>query len=241
LAAFADIAHGVFTRAGGFSTGDFQSLNVGRGVADSETAVKKNREAVLKAMGARDMVFLDQIHSADVVIFRKHDQVLSASLDSQPTKADAMVTDIPGKFLAVQMADCQAVLLYDPRRNVVGAVHSGWRGSIANITGACINAMKTDFGCRPEDILAGVSPSLGPCCGEFRHYQREIPESLWRFKIRSHYFDFWAMTRHQLLCAGLLPENMEMADICTKCNPHLFYSYRANQRTGRFSAVIGLK
>jgi len=176
-----------------------------------------------------------------VLTFKKSDAVLSSSSNAAPFAADAMITDIPGKFLAIAMADCQAILLYDPSLNVVGAAHSGWRGSLANIIGACVDAMKSDFGCRPENIFAGVSPSLGPCCAEFIHYKQEIPEAFWGFKGRSHYFDFWAISRHQLLSAGLLPQHIEMADICTKCNPHLFFSYRGQNRTGRFAAVIGLK
>lgn len=239
---FSGIGHALFTRSGGVSDGDFQSLNVGLGVGDDEHSVRRNRAAIAETVGAPDMVFLNQIHSARVLTFQKTGlRSHSAAACEPPLSADAMVTDIPGQFLAVQTADCQAILLYDPRRKVVGAVHSGWRGSIANISGACVDVMKTDFGCRPTDIFAGVSPSLGPCCAEFVHYRKEFPEPFWPFKLRSHYFDFWAVTRRQLLDAGLLPEHIELAHICTKCNPHLFFSFRAQKRTGRQAAIIGLQ
>lgn len=239
LSGMKGISHGLFTRLGGASTGDFRGLNVGIAVGDQEETVLRNRKEIARALNAPEVVYLHQIHSDGVVVLPRHNVPLVAGADAA-LHADAMITDVPGKFLAIQTADCQAVLLHDPCRKVVGAVHAGWRGSIANILCACVKAMETEFGSRPETILAGISPSLGPCCAEFIHYDREIPEALWRFKGRSPYFDFWAITRHQLVRAGLLPEHIETAGICTKCNPHLFFSYRGSRRTGRMASVIGL-
>lgn len=152
-----------------------------------------------------------------------------------------MITDISGKVLAIQLADCQGILLHDPQARVVANIHSGWRGSVGNIISVCVAAMQSEFGCRPEHIFAGISPSLGPCCAEFIHYRTEIPEIYWQFKDASDYFDFWKISQHQLINSGLLPQHIEIANICTKCNSHLFYSFRKKKNTGRFLSVIGLK
>ena len=126
------------------------------------------------------------------------------------------------------------------RKKVIANVHSGWRGSICNIAGKCVELMAREYGCRPQDILAGISPSLGPCCAEFIHYKTEIPRSFWKYRVKENHFDFWKMSFDQLREAGLRFENIEISDMCTRCNPHLFFSYRHSNTTGRFAAVIGL-
>jgi len=166
---------------------------------------------------------------------------VSSSNNPPPISGDAMVSNVPGKTLAIQVADCQAVQLFDPVQKVIANVHSGWRGSIQNIVGKCVETMKTHFNCLPEDIIAGVSPSLGPCCSEFIYYKTEIPEHFWPYKDRRHHFNFWRITSDQLKDSGLPPENIELSNLCTKCNDHLFFSYRQAKQTGRFVSAIGLK
>ena len=140
------------------------------------------------------------------------------------------------------MADCQAILLYDPVRRVVANVHSGWRGSVSDIAGKTVAAMENRFGCRGRNLVAAIAPSLGPCCAEFRNYREEIPESFWRYKDGAEHFDFWKISRDQLAAAGLTPDNIHAGGLCTRCRTDLFYSYRGEARqTGRFAAVIGLR
>ncbi len=95
---------------------------------------------------------------------------------------DAMITDAPGQSLVIQTADCQAVLIYDPVRKAVANIHSGWRGSIQNIIGLTVQAMIKEFDSDPKNLLAGIGPSLGPCCAEFIHYRTEIPKAFWSYK-----------------------------------------------------------
>jgi len=99
--------------------------------------------------------------------------------------------------------------------------------------------MVVEFECQPQNMVCGVGPSLGPCCAEFINYQKEIPETLWKYCGSDYRFDFWQMSLDQLTAAGVRPENISMAGICTKCNQHLFFSYRGERNTGRFAAVIG--
>lgn len=241
LDAFAEIRHGVFSRAGGFSRGDFAGLNMSPFVGDDPVCVRQNREAIPASIGGNAPVFLRQVHQTDVVIIDADHMAARRSSENQVPTGDAIVTGLPGVSIAIQAADCQAILIYAPDRRVVAAVHAGWRGSIGNIIVRCIHVMKHDFGCDPKKMVAGISPSLGPCCAEFINFREEIPPSLWQYKNSGNYFNFWAMSRDQLTGAGLTPDHIEIAGICTKCNPHLFFSFRRSRQTGRFAAVIGLK
>jgi len=138
------------------------------------------------------------------------------------------------------VADCQAVVLFDPVRRVVANIHSGWRGSVANIIAKTVSVMQHHFACNPADLLAGVGPSLGPCCAEFIHYEDEIPRQYWHYKNSGRHFDFWAMSRDQLCKAGVPGDNIRVAGCCTRCRTDLFFSYRAEKVTGRFAVAVGL-
>jgi copper oxidase (laccase) domain-containing protein len=132
--------------------------------------------------------------------------------------------------------------LYDPVRRVVANVHSGWRGSVADIAGKTVAVMKNGFGCRGGDMVAAIAPSLGPCCAEFVNYRDEIPEHFWTYRDTKNHFDFWSISCDQLTAAGLRPENIHSGGMCTRCGTDYFYSYRGEARnTGRFAAVIGLR
>ena len=111
---------------------------------------------------------------------------------------------------------------------------------MANIVAHTLAAMTETFGCQPKEILAGIGPSLGPCCAEFRHYRQEIPAPLWRYGDRRHLFDFWALSRDQLVAAGVAPAHVEVSGLCTRCRTDRFFSYRAEGVTGRLAAAIAL-
>ncbi len=238
--AYPDVRHGIFTRSGGKSLSPFDSLNVGYGLGDNEDNVAANRQRIAHCMDDAELIFTRQVHGAEVLVIDS-EEADKDGIKAGPGMGDAMVTDVRGKTLAIQVADCQPVFLFDPVGKVVANVHSGWRGSIQNIVGRSVAVLAERFGSLPGNIIAGVGPSLGPCCAEFVNYRREIPESLWGYKHRSVFFNFWALTRDQLRDAGLPASNIEIGGICTKCHGDRFFSYRQNNLTGRFAAVIGLK
>jgi len=239
LARLPGICHGVFTRKGGSSLGTYAALNVGRGLGDQPEAVALNRARISRCLGNLRLVFIRQVHGDDVVVL-KNGAPSAADPDTPPT-GDAVVTDIPRTGLVIQTADCQAVMLCDPRKGVAANVHSGWRGSIRNIIGKTVHTMTSCFGCDPRDIRAGIGPSLGPCCGEFIHYRNEIPKEFWKYKGEGHHFDFWSASRDQLSNAGIPGENIFTSRLCTRCRTDLFFSYRGEGATGRLAMVIGLK
>jgi len=236
LVPFPNLRHGIFTRNGGFSKGSFDSLNVSLSVGDDPENVKQNRKIISICMDNGKLVFAKQVHDKNVIVISE-----KSANDAAPLVGDALITDLYNKLLVINIADCQAVLLYDSVKQVVANIHSGWRGSINNIIGATIDAMKANYNCRPSDISAGISPSLGPCCAEFINYKKEIPEKLWKYKDLALNLDFWAISADQLSDAGVIPENIYSCRVCTKCNKDLYYSYRGEKTTGRMATVIGLK
>jgi hypothetical protein len=240
LEPFTEIWHGIFTRRFGCSTGPFESLNVGFGLGDKISDVKQNRRVIAQAIGSNDLVYAHQVHGDQVLIFNPEKSISKGEPKQVLGTGDALVTDALGKFLTIQLADCQSILLYDAVRRVVANIHSGWRSSIRNIAGRTVHVMQKQFKCRPADIIAGIGPSLGPCCAEFVHYRKEIPEIFWQYKTANDHFDFWTISCDQLADAGVLRENIEVSNICTRCNTDVFFSYRGEGRTGRFASVIGL-
>ena len=239
LAQRPEVRHAVFTRLGGCSRGACQGFNVSFDCGDERAAVVANRHLLVRAVGGGELVGLRQTHGTELWGFTRDDPDHRSQQGPTPL-ADGAVTDVPGRLLLIQVADCQSVMLYDPRRRVVANVHCGWRGSVANILGRAVALMQTRFGCHPETIVAGIGPSLGPCCAEFVNYRQEIPEKFWGYRIGRDHFDFWALSRDQLCAAGLSEAQIECSQMCSRCNPHLFFSYRRSRQTGRFATVIGL-
>jgi hypothetical protein len=145
----------------------------------------------------------------------------------------------------IQQADCQAVLLFDPVRQVIAAVHCGWRGSVQNILSQVLQVMMENYATAPADVQAVISPSLGPCCAEFINYRHELPPEFEQFMVRKNYFDFRQISRYQLVSAGMSDERIASANMCTCCNDDYFSYRRAcrlqNGQTGRNCSVIALK
>ena len=229
--------HAIFTRQGGVSEPPYDTLNVSYDTNDRPECISKNIQIIKDTIGAKDLVFMNQVHGKKILVLRERD------FDGlrEPVNADAMITDIPQMALMVKQADCQGVLLFDPTKGVVANVHCGWRGNVINILKSVVEKMTSDFGCLAKDLTAAIGPSLGPCCSEFVDYEEIFPEAFRRFMIRKAFFNLWEISRYQLLEAGLKNEHIEVAGICTRCKSDMFYSYRGEGETGRFATVIMLK
>ena len=136
------------------------------------------------------------------------------------------------------------MLLHDPVQQVVAAIHCGWRGSVQGIIGKTITCMQQEYGVFPKSIRAVISPSLGPCCAEFINYRQELPPWMHDYQPSPNHFDFWAISRRQLVEAGIDAQHIDTAGICTKCNESFFSYRRAVQNsggiTGRNGSIIGL-
>jgi hypothetical protein len=234
------LKHAVFTRLGGVSSAPFTSLNVSYDTKDEAWKVRENLRRIRAALASPSLLYARQVHGSTILTLHQRPPV-DPDRPYPLAGIDGFVSGVPGLAMMIKVADCQAVLLFDRRRQVAAAVHAGWRGSAQDLPGKAVRVMMREFRCRPTDIVAGISPSLGPCCAEFRNWRTELPESFLTYEVRPTYFDFWAISRAQLMEAGIPGENIEIAGLCTRCHPEVFYSYRGEGRTGRFAVTIGLE
>lgn len=234
------IIHGFSGREGGVSSGPFSSLNLGLDVGDSPENIEENYR---RFCASADVLF-DRIH---VAIQDHSDRVLVVDSESKGgiekpfTEIDGFITAATGVPILVRFADCQGALIFDPVKKIVAAVHSGWRGNAQNILGKTISRLVKKFDSNPSDILVGISPSLGPCCAEFSDPMVELPEEMHPF-VSGRHVDLWDCSLQQLLAAGVVADNIEMARKCTVCENDKYFSFRGGKRkTGHMGAVIMLK
>jgi polyphenol oxidase len=250
LSQIKDLKHFVTSRFGGVSLMPYDSLNLGLHTADNQEHVLENRSLLASETGiaADRFLYASQVHSGDVKVI-DNDAVAEGVLSHNP-RTDATITNLPGICLMVMVADCVPLLLFDPVKKVVAVIHAGWRGTVQHITSNTIKVMIDRFGSNPADILAGIGPSIGPCCYEVgEEVKAVVHESFGTTEgylvsqphSEKPYFDLWYANQKQLIELGLKPENIETSQICTKCNHRMFYSSRADKGvTGRFAAGIFL-
>lgn len=239
-----DVRHAVFTRYGGVSPEPWASLNVGGTVGDAIERVRSNRLLSFEALGCDPNSIFDvwQVHSADVICADA-----PRHFDEPYQKADILLTDNPRVTLFMRFADCVPILAHDPVNGVVGVAHAGWMGTVRDVAGAMLDAMRARYGVDPGDVIACIGPSIGP-----DHYEvgedvvAQVGQSfgndsdlmLPRQNGRVH-FDLWKANRYLLERAGV--DRIELAAICTACHTDDWFSHRAEKgRTGRFGALISL-
>ena len=261
------LVHGFSTRIGGNSVLDCGEhvLNLGFAEWDSQDAVQKNRKTFQSALAADDLTLipLKQFHSAVIRFFQTSPE--------ESCKGDASLTNVPGLLLGVQTADCVPILLVDPKKRVVAAIHAGWRGSLARIAEKTVGQMRMRFGCKPSDLIAAVGPSIGACCYEVgaelvtKFTSQFADAEEWFDELRTgdepnplqwlnmmppgHQpppknvrLDLRKANRSQLLAAGLADKNIYVSHLCTACHTDLFFSYRREaDRSGRLMSVIGIR
>ncbi len=258
--------HGFSTRPGGVSdAGGEKVLNLGAVEWDSRANVEENKRRFQSALGANDLtlISLHQIHSDVVRSF--------TSPPPKQCKGDASATNRPGLLLGVRTADCAPVLVVDPKKRVVAAIHAGWRGTLHRIVTKAIGQMQMEFGCRPQDLLAAIGPTIGGCCYEVGP---EVASAFAaKFANAAEFFDelrtgdepnplLWLnmmppghqpppnkvlldlpkANRLQLLEAGVRAQNIFVSDLCTSCRADFLFSYRKEHaQSGRLLSVIGIR
>lgn len=211
---------------GGISSGKYRQANIGLSVGDEAFAVDWNRQRIKENIQADFLVSGKQTHGINIFSLAK-----PLTADVEVDDCDGFITNQANIALMIQQADCQAVLFFDPVKKVIGAVHSGWRGSVQNIIGEALTIMQDDFGSIASDMYALISPSLGPCCAEFVNHTEELPDEFKQFMVDNNHFDFWQISKKQLVDGGVLLENIQSIDVCTSCDER-FFSYRRACRQG---------
>lgn len=234
FAEYPALVHGVFLRQGGVSSAEFSSLNFGYCQGDLAENVDENKRRALTALGITECCRVWQKHGMRIV-------TACPKGKKDPEEGDGLTTDHLNLGLAILHADCQAAIFYDPTHHALSVIHCGWRGNVQNIYRETVKTMCSLYGSKPEDLLVGISPSLGPTASEFIHYRTEFPFAFHPFQIKPHYFDLWAISHCQLTECGILPHHIEIAEICTFSNPQDYFSYRRVKASGRHATLACLK
>lgn len=167
--------------------------------------------------------------------------------DGQPGRlgeGDALVTDRAGLYVGVRTADCVPILIADPVRKVVAAIHAGWRGAARAIAVQVVRALEERFGCEPARLVAALGPAICGDCYEvgpevaalFDRWGIGLPAASARARL-----DLAEICRRQLLEAGLRTEGIAVSRLCTRCLADEFFSYRRGEREGRMLNAIARK
>jgi len=246
-----EIMHFISTRDGGVSKPPFDTLNLSFNVSDDPKHVASNRKLLSSALGFKieSLTTAKQVHGNKVAVITKEMRGKGSNdYKSALDGIDAMVTDVSGTLLMIQVADCVPLLLYDPKQKVIAAAHAGWRGTVLEIARHTVSSMVKRFKSDPAYIYVGIGPSIGPCCYEVG--QEIIQEASKRLKHHDdliitrdgkNFFALWKANKSQLIEAGIPASNIEVSGICTHCESKTFFSSRANNGiTGRFGAGIML-
>lgn len=248
------IRHGFSTRLGGVSQGYLSSMNLSFTRGDEESRVRENFRRMGEAIGfcEKDLVFSQQTHTTNVRVVTQKDRGNGYTQPLPYQDVDGLVTGEKGLVLATFYADCVPLFFADPKLRVIGLSHSGWRGTVGKIGCQTVEVMRKEFGCRPEDILAAVGPSICQDCYEVsgdvieafqENYEKDCWESLFYEKAGGKYqLNLWRANELALLEAGILPEHISVTDLCTCCNPDILYSHRASQgRRGNLAAFLEIE
>ena len=238
----ASLDHGVSTRAGGASTGPYASLNLGSSVGDEPERVRENRARLARALGfgAERLVTTPQVHGDGVLVVDESNWDRALEI-----RADILLTTRPGYLLMQRFADCVPLLFWHPMAGAVAVAHAGWRGTALGVAGRTVAALGEHAGADPSGVRAAIGPSIGPCCFEVgEDVAAHFPDpgvAAPGPRGRPH-LNLWEINRRALVWAGVPPAQIEVAGVCTRCNPGTFFSHRAlGYPAGRFGAAIGLR
>jgi YfiH family protein len=232
LAKLPGVRHAFFSRRGGVSHGIYESLNVGFGSGDEESAVRENRTRAAGWFGAGfdDLATVYQIHSAIT-----H---LTSAKYAKPPQGDAMVTRTEGLVLGVLSADCAPVLIADVQAGIVAAAHAGWRGALGGVVGSAVDAMIAQ-GADPARMVAAVGPCIDAASyevgQEFLDAFTAEDAAFERFFASGaapdkRQFDLPAFVLHRLAQAGVAQAEWVGADTCAEAD--LFFSNRRAFKQG---------
>lgn len=245
------VRHGFSTRLGGVSDGIFASMNLSFTRGDDDAAVRENFRRFCAAIGvpADNVVISAQTHTANVKVVTAADRGRGITREKEYTDVDGLITNEPGVVLCTQYADCVPLFFADSVKRVVATSHAGWRGTAAGIAAVTVRKMEEVYGCRPEDIVAGIGPSIGHCCFEV---DGPVYEAFTQVEVfddtcytdnggGKYHIDLWQVNRRWLLSAGVQPRHITVTDLCTRCRPDVFWSHRetGNDR-GSLAAFIAL-
>lgn len=239
------------TRHGGVSKGDAASMNLSFNKDTDENNVKENFHILCGAVGidTDNLVLSQQTHTNNVITVNASHRGTGITKPSF-SDVDGMVTNVSKVALVTQYADCTPLVFCDPVKRVIATSHAGWKGTVKLIGKVTIDKMVKEFGCEKKDIIAGIGPCIRQCCyevddpvyNEFKKIDFLNLDEIFFYKGNGKYMlDLAEANRLILINEGILPENIDMSDICTCCNHLDLHSHRATKgKRGNLALIIEL-
>jgi len=232
---------GFTTRNGGVSRAPYNSLNLGFGTDDLQAHVEGNRANLCRAfqLQPRQLLTVKQTHGNSLLLIDEENLDLSHFLN---VEADAIITNQPGIMIGILVADCFPLLLQDPTKNTIAAIHVGWRGAAGGIIARAVKAMEGHFGSTVADIQAAIGPGIGahrfevdrPVREAFREGSGFWDQIATEVRLGHWQVDLGLSCQLQLEALGVDCAKIDRAKECTCCHQELFFSYRRDEgRTGR--------
>lgn len=248
--ALSGVVHGFSTRRGGVSAPPWDGLNLGLARGDDDGCVRENYRRFCAAIGAdvEKTVLSRQVHEDNVRLVTAADAGKGLWRERDYTSVDAMICREPGLALTVFSADCGIVLLYDPVRHAIGAVHAGWRGTALGLVKKTALAMAEQFGTDCAHLRCAIGPSIEACCFET---DDDVPQALraalgtdadayMERRGSKWHIDLKGINAFWLRSVGV--EHIDICDHCTGCRPELYWSHRKmGNRRGAQVAMIALQ
>jgi polyphenol oxidase len=236
------------TRKGGLSKGPFESLNLSWKRNDGPEEVARNYERACKAIAsdAGNIVFSNDEHGRNIIRV-DHTFIGRGMKGENPCpKADGLTTNERNVLLSTMHADCLGIFILDIKNRAIALCHSGWRGTASRVGASALEKMAAEYGTRPSDCIAAVSPGIGPCCFEVdtpvaEAFQKAYPDLDCVYKRTNGKFsvDLFKCSAAQLIEKGVDPENITLSNLCTCCERDLFFSYRREKgSTGAMASFL---
>jgi len=239
------LVHAFTTRIGGTTPPPLNTFSLGTaGMNEYKPYVEANRESICKILGLDKSLIINpsQEHTDNIKVVRDLNQDLSST--------DGVITDVKGLVLLLLFADCVPIIIYSKKKEIVGVIHAGWRGTAKKIAAKAVKIFINEFNADPEELTAAIGPSIGQCCYPVGN---EAAEELAQTITNNHdkifkkepeadkiKVDLKEINSEQLKESGVL--NIDISPHCTCCLNTLFYSYRADKGiTGRQGAIAALK
>ena len=188
------------------------------------------------------LVRLRQVHRTAVYV--ADENLPDPDFPGNRPEADIAISNDPSTALTIRVADCVPILLADRHSGAVAAIHAGWKGTAAGAAMVAVDALRSQYGSTPSDVIAAVGPSIGPCCYEVRrelagHFTSHPEADTWFSRHAKPHLDLWRATRDQLARAGVPAAQIHVSALCTFDHAELFHSYRRDGlNAGRLVAAI---
>lgn len=243
------IKHLFTTRIGGVSKGDCASMNLSFSRGDDRENVLENYRRICRILDSRpeDVVASAQTHTTNIMHVTDADKGKGVVYEAGYNDIDGLITNEPGVTLACFFADCVPLYFVDPVKRVIGLAHSGWRGTAERMGECMVRRMREAFGCRPEDLIAAIGPSICRDCYEVSEDVAAVfmdrfagGEIVLPGREKGKYqLDLWLANKLILVEAGIQESHISVTDICTCHNPEYLFSHRASHgRRGNLAAFL---